>query len=255
MAIKIGHSSISDTGRAVGGKSGDQNGHEVCISKWYNGNWNYVLRPKTKELAEKSAKFVEDVCENKNVGYDQAGTGMTEGRNSLYQQAKQVNFDGTKISVPCESDCSSFIHTAAIAGGANLTYGSNGYTTRSMVKAFERSGDYEVLSEKKYLTSDKYLKRGDVLVREGYHTIMALENGSGDSKKKESYKVQVGSYSVEKNAKNFLKEVQKDVPDAFITTVKGKYKIQVGSYSVKSNAEKQLKKMKELGYTDAFITK
>ena len=260
MSIKIGHSSINELGKINGGISGNQNGCEVCFSKWYNGNWNYVLRPKTKELAEKSAKFVEDVCENKNVGYDQSGTGMTEGRNSLYQQAKRVNFDGSKISVPCESDCSSFMHTAAIAGGANITYGSNGYTTRTMVKAFERSGDYKVLTDKKYLTSDKYLKRGDILVREGSHTIMALENGSEvlkENKKTDEkvlYRVQIGAYSIKFNADNFLKKVKKSVPDAFITTVNGMYKIQVGAYSVKTNAEKQLKKMKELGYTDAFIT-
>jgi hypothetical protein len=31
------------------------------------------------------------------------------------------------------------------------------------------------------------------------------------------------------------------------------YRVQVGAYSVKANAEKQLAKMRELGYTDAFI--
>ena len=47
-----------------------------------------------------------------------------------------------------------------------------------MVAAFVKSGDYEKLTDAKYLTSDKYLKRGDILVKEGSHTLMVLENGS-----------------------------------------------------------------------------
>ena len=178
MTILIGHSSINELGKAHGGKPGNQTKLEVCTRKWYYGNWNYVLRPKKSDIAEKSAKFVEDICKGGYVGYDQSGTGKTEGRNSLYQQAKAVNFDGSKVKVKCESDCSSFMHCAAIAGGANLTYGSNGFTTRTMVDGFKKSGDYEVLSDKKYLTSDKYLKRGDILVKVGSHTVMALENGA-----------------------------------------------------------------------------
>lgn len=73
--------------------------------------------------------------------------------------------------------------------------------------------------------------------------------------KKTMYRVQVGSYSIEQNAKNFLKKVQKDIPDAFITEVNGQFKIQVGAYSVKSNATKQVQRIKKLGYGDAFITK
>ena len=172
MAIKIGHASINEHGRASGGSAGDQTGKEVFIRSWYKGNWNVVLRPKKSSLAEKSAKFVEDVCKNSAIGYDQGG------RNSLYTQAKKVGFDGTKITTKCECDCSSFMHVAAIAGGANIPYGTNGATTRTMRSKFAANGDYQVLTDSKYLTSDKYLKRGDILIREGAHTVMALENGS-----------------------------------------------------------------------------
>lgn len=172
---KIGHASLGEEGKVSGGKAGDQTGSEVYIRSWYNKGWNVLLRPKSTTLAEKSAKFVEQVCENSNVGYDQGG------RNTLYTQAKLVNFDGSKIKTPCECDCSSFMHCAAIAGGANLTYGSNGYTTRTMVNAFVNSGNYEKLTDSKYLTSDAYLKRGDILVKEGSHTAIALEDGSAVS--------------------------------------------------------------------------
>jgi hypothetical protein len=43
---------------------------------------------------------------------------------------------------------------------------------------FKQSGYYTVLTDAKYTTQTDYLKPGDILVREGHHTIMVLENGS-----------------------------------------------------------------------------
>ena len=172
MAVRIGHASIDENGKATGGTSGDQTGKEVVIRNWYNKPWNVVLRPKSAAVAELSARACEDACANPNVGYDQGG------RNTLYAKAKAAGFDLSAVG-DCECDCSSLMHVCAIAGGANLTYGSNGYTTRTMVSAFVASGDYEKLTDSKYLDSDKYLKRGDILVKEGSHTVMVLDNGSG----------------------------------------------------------------------------
>ena len=50
MAVKIGHASIDENKKIKGGAAGDQTGGEVCIRKWYNKPWEFVLRPK-------SAKF------------------------------------------------------------------------------------------------------------------------------------------------------------------------------------------------------
>lgn len=171
--VLIGHASIDERNKTSGGQSGDSTQKEVCTRSWYNNGWNLLLRPKSKDIAEKSAHFVEEVCSNKNVGYDQSG------RNSLYIQAKNVGFDGSRINVPCECDCSSFMHVSAIAGGANIQYGSNGATTRTLRNILGNSGYYDILTDSKYLTSDKYLKRGDILVKEGRHTVMVLENGIG----------------------------------------------------------------------------
>lgn len=173
MAVKIAHASIDETGRATGGAAGDQTKKEVCTRTYYKASWDAILRPKKAEIAEKSAKFMEDACANNNIGYDQGQ------RNTLYALAKSVNFDCSKIVVKCECDCSSLIHVAVIAAGANLKYGSNGFTTRTMVDKLVASGDYEKLTDSKHLTSDKYLKRGDILVNIGSHTVMVLEDGSG----------------------------------------------------------------------------
>lgn len=171
MAVLIGHASVDEHGNATGGSGGDQTGKEVCTRNWYTKGWNVVLRPKSVTLAESSAVACEAACANPNIGYDQGG------RNTLYAKAKAAGFDLGKITSACECDCSSLMHVCAIAGGAKLNYEGNGYTTRTMVSAFMSSGDYEKLTDSKYLSSDKYLKRGDVLVKEGSHTAMALTNG------------------------------------------------------------------------------
>ena len=175
MAIKIGHASIDENRNIKGGSAGDQTGKELCTRSWYTTGWEYILRPKSKELAEKSAKACEKGCANNKIGYDQ------NQRNTLNTQAKKVGYDLSKITTKCETDCSAFMTVCAIAGGANIDYGSNAPTTSTMKTRFLLSGDYEVITASKYLTSDKYLKRGDILVKAGSHTVMALENGSGIS--------------------------------------------------------------------------
>ena len=172
MAIKIGHASYDENSKASGGKAGDQTQKEVCTRTWYSSPWDVVLRPKSAALAEKSAKACEAACANPKIGYDQGS------RNTLYRYAKLVNFDLAKVTDECECDCSSLMHVCAIAGGAKLTYGINGFWTGNMVDGIMASGDYEKLTDAKYLTSDAYLKRGDILIRTSGHTAMALENGS-----------------------------------------------------------------------------
>ena len=181
MTVRIGHASVDEHGKIQGGKAGDQTKKEVCIRSWYDKGWNVVLRPKKQKLAEKSAVFVEQSCANDNIGYDQWN------RNTLYAQAIVVNFNASKIGTPCECDCSALMHVAAIAGGSVLPYGVNALTTRTMRSAFQASGDYEVLTDNKYLSSDTYLKRGDILVKEGSHTVMVLDNGSANSSPITSY--------------------------------------------------------------------
>lgn len=179
MAVKIGHASLDERGKITGGVAGNQK-KELCIRTWYAKSWKLVLRPKSAELAEKSAKACESACTNKNIGYDQ------NQRNTLYTQARKVDFDLSKITVKCECDCSSLMHVCALAGGANITYGSNGAATINMESRFTANGEYEVLKDSKYLTTDRYLKRGDILVNPGSHTVMVLEDGSGAISKEET---------------------------------------------------------------------
>lgn len=172
MSIKIGHASADENRKASGGAAGDQTGGEVCVRTWYDSPWDCVLRPKSPEVAEKSSAACEAACGNAKIGYDQGS------RNTLYVFAKLYNFDLAAITDSCECDCSTLMHVCAIAGGAKLAYGVNGFWTGNMVEGFTAGGDYEALTDPKYLRSDAYLKRGDILVNTKSHTAMALENGA-----------------------------------------------------------------------------
>lgn len=170
--VKIGHSSIDERNKLKNGKAGDQTDKEVCIRNWYKKNWSYILRPFNKNIAEKMAKACEDGCANSAIGYDQ------NQRNTLRTQAKKCDMDLSKITQPCECDCSSFMTVCAECAGLNIAYNyGNAPTTSTMKTAFMNTGEFELLTDKIYLDSDKYLKRGDIIVAIGSHTVMVLDNG------------------------------------------------------------------------------
>ncbi len=176
IITKIGHASMSEH-NSVNGTAGDQTtyGTEVCIVENYDISRirpYIVLRPKTATLANASAAACVAGCSNNHIGYSQ------NSRNTLKTRAEAIGYDLSKITIDCNTDCSAFLSVCAIAGGANISYGTNGPTTTTMRTKFKQSGDYIVLTDAKHLTMTDYLKRGDILVREGHHTIMVLENDS-----------------------------------------------------------------------------
>lgn len=199
MAILIGHASIDENGKAKGGTAGDQTGKEVCTRTWYSKPWSLVLRCKDSSIAEKMAIACEAGCANNNVGYDQ------NQRNTFHTQAKAVGYDLSKVTVKCETDCSAFMTLCAIAAGvAALEYSGNAPTTSTMKSKFVATGLFDVLTDSKYLTSDKYLKRGDILVKPGSHTVMALQNGSGVTQAM----AQTSTSSTAYTFTSFVKDVQ-----------------------------------------------
>ena len=172
--IKIGHASISEHGTASG-TAGDTGDKEVYIRDNYsitNLSPYIVLRPKTSTIAKASATACEKGCNNSHIGYSQ------NGRNTLNTLAAKVDYDLSEVSTDCNTDCSAFMTVCAIAGGARISYGTNAPTTTNMRTRFKQSGDYIVLTDTKHTTATDYLKRGDILVKEGSHTVMVLENGS-----------------------------------------------------------------------------
>lgn len=176
MPIRIGHASINENNETKNGQAGDQTNKEVCIRPWYSKPWSFILRCTDLKKAEMMAEACEKGCANNKIGYDQ------NQRNTLRTQAKKVQYDLSKISTPCECDCSSFLTVCAEAAGINIPYnGTNAPTTSTMKNAFLSTGIFEVLTGSSYLTSDAFLKRGDILVKPGSHAVMVLEHGSAVS--------------------------------------------------------------------------
>ena len=201
--IKIGHSSIDENGHASGGQAGDQNGREIYIRDWYNKPWGLVLRPKDSNIAEKMAIACEKGCANDNIGYDQ------NQRNTLKTQAVACGMDLSKITTPCECDCSSFMTVCAECAGVPIPYnGSNAPTTSTMKDAFMSTGQFDLLTDQKYLTSDNYLKRGDVLVAPGSHTVMALQNGSNATKAVTNKAVDISKYNTITDYKAMVNQIK-----------------------------------------------
>ena len=135
---------------------------------YYDKNWNYVLRPKTTSLANNSAKACESMCNNPHIGYDQ------NERNALINYLESLDWDYRAINKNTECDCSSFMTACALCAGARIAYKGNAPTTRTMVARFKESGSYDAFQ----FVSPKHsnLKRGDILVKEGSHTVMVLDD-------------------------------------------------------------------------------
>ena len=174
MAIRIGHASIDENGKAKGGVSGEQNGKEVCIRNWYNGGWEFLARAKNTAMGEKIALACEAGCANPNIGYDQ------NQRNTLNTQAKKVDYDLSRIQTPCETDCSAFVSVCVLAAGVALDYAGNLPTTRTLRDKLAQTGEFEILTDSKYLTGTDHLRRGDILCKAGKHTVMVLDSGAGE---------------------------------------------------------------------------
>ncbi len=188
--IKIGQASRDERGRYSGGLAGDQDGREVAIREWYNRPWDKVLRCKDVAKAEKIAVAMEKACKNNCIGYDQSQ------RTTLYSLAKSNGWRIEDIKTPCETDCSALVAVCINAAGVNI---SGDIYTGNEAKALLQTGEFELLSAPKYLLSDEYLKRGDILLYEFHHTAIVLENGRKAEKDRPAQVEYPLGWNVDKN--------------------------------------------------------
>lgn len=177
MAVKIAHSSIDERGKASGGVAGDQTQKEVCIRDWYNKGWGFVIRFKDRTMAERFAKEMENAAKNNNIGYNQ------NNRNTILIYAEEANWDLSKITTPCDSDCSSLITVCAIAAGVPkdaLYKGGNCCTTRNLKSRLNATGLVEIFTDTDHTGTDKYSLKGDIYLKEGSHVIATIEDGEAE---------------------------------------------------------------------------
>lgn len=175
MAIKIAHASSDERGKYRGGKAGDQTGKEICIRSWYNRPWNVIIRFKDPAKREKVAEAMERLVANNKIGYDQ------NQRNTALAAARKVKYDPAKINVLCETDCSAAVVIACCYAGipeSKLYSAGNSAYTGNLKSRLVKTGEVETFTASKYVASDKLLMRGDILLYEGHHVAVALENGA-----------------------------------------------------------------------------
>ena len=171
MAVKIGHASIDENGKAKGGKAGDQNAKEVKISNYYvhSKGW-VVLRCKDADKRDKIAEAAEKACKNADIGYDQ------NQRNTLWNDVKDKGYDPSKTTKKVETDCSALVRLCiAYAYGYDV---AGNIRTISEPATLVKTGLFDKLTDKKYCKSSDYLLRGDILCTPvSGHTVVVLDNG------------------------------------------------------------------------------
>lgn len=164
--VKIGHARYSEKGTAEGAR-GDQTGKEVSVSNWYDGNWTAVYRPQSDEKAEAIAAFIEAVCDNDNIGYGQSD------RLTLKAAAEQCFYNVKEITERVNCDCSSLVAVACNAVGIKVPFSM---TTSVEDTCLMSTGEFIRLKDSRYTKKMDYLKRGDILRKNG-HTAVVLSNG------------------------------------------------------------------------------
>ena len=172
----IANSGYDEYGKYSGGAAGDQTGKEWRIIPYYTRPWNCVLRHPDPAVRDKIAVLAEQGANNNLIGYDQ------NERWTFWTQLKKVGYYPVNINTKCEADCSAGVISITWAVGYLLdlyklkqldaTYTGN-------MRAGFRSAGFSVLTDSKYLTSDKYIMRGDILLNDAHHTAINLTTGSG----------------------------------------------------------------------------
>ena len=177
MAVKIGHASIDENGRAKSGAAGDQTGKEVCTRNWYlNSKGWVVLRCKDAAKRQKIAEAAEKACANAQIGYDQYQ------RDTLFNNVKSSGFDPSKTTKKVETDCSALVRVCiAYAYGKDV---AGNIRTISEPAALVKTGLFSKYTSDKYCKSSDYLLRGDILCTpvKG-HTVVVLTDGEKANEK------------------------------------------------------------------------
>lgn len=185
MTIKyIAHASIGENGKITGGKVGDQTGKEVCIRTWYSKPWGHVLRILNDKVRKQFANNMIDIANNNNIGYNQIN------RNTLLSQGIKVNFDFTKITTKCNTDCSAMV-TAALLGAIYVILGKEAYekaykilyankncrTTSTLRSGLNTLKMIDIYTSKEYVGGTSKLLFGDILLKEGSHVVCYVDDG------------------------------------------------------------------------------
>ena len=172
--VLIGGASINEYGKGEGGQAGDQNGREVLVEPWYLHPKGWVIvRAKDPAKRKLIAQDMRYACENNNIGYS-----FWDHCYTLTELAERVGWDCSKVDEPCETNCAKLVRVNVLYAGIQV----EDFYTANEVQALAATGEFDVITDPEYTTSDKLLEEGDILVtRSQGHTVVVLEGGEGAS--------------------------------------------------------------------------
>lgn len=170
MTIYVGSARIDERGKAHGGNAGDQTGKEVSTQAYYKHSKGWVvLRAKSAEKANKIAKDMLYACANHNIGYDQYQ------RDTLYDVAKEVGFNCSKVNKRVETDCSALVRVCCAYAGIDVS----NFRTVNERKVLLDSGEFEDVTSKVNTSTGKGLCIGDILVTKTRgHTVVVVKGAT-----------------------------------------------------------------------------
>ena len=191
---RIGEARFDENGKLNYGLPGDQTGQEVCISPFYISEakpWTKVFRAKRKSVRESLARCMADACLNENIGYAQYGnkTSNYVDRYGLYFALKTCK-TMSRVSIPCNCDCSSLVGQCCILSGVNV---SIYMSTSSEPSILNNTGEFDEIPFQKGMT----LLTGDIMWRAG-HTAIIVEGDAEQEKEDEMYSARIKSSSTMK---------------------------------------------------------
>lgn len=169
--IKCGWASIDERGKIKGGKAGDQTGREVKTGSWYYFGQTQVVRWKDREKAYKYAKYIESMCNNYRIGYDQLE------RTTLYNYLKSHMWESATVLKTVEVDCSELV-VCGVNLVARKSLLSSALYTGNLCNGLMATDMFKKYTGAKYTKSDDYLMVGDIIIKPNGHVITALGNGS-----------------------------------------------------------------------------
>lgn len=171
----ISNSGHDENGRYSGGKAGDQTGQEWCIRSWYNRPWTHCIVFEDQAVREAICQLAIEAANNNAIGYDQ------NQRETFWEEVKKVGYRPKNVKNKCESDCSCGVATIVKCVGYlmdidKLKNVSIGMYTGNEIEVMRQAGA-KIYTDPKYLTSEKYLKDGYILLYKGHHTCIFVGNG------------------------------------------------------------------------------